>query len=225
MPAPVLGQARHRVCEVAAVEVPRTVLRYLLQGIGQVALLELASFLDAAVDGPGFAARRVDGLHDLEDAGLQRVDLNPCPRRPQGRFQQASRRQTPQVALDRVHSCQGPRGGCGAQADVKFLGGGAEVGMDRVKVDGRSVPARARRLDEEVVDHGGASGRVREQETAAAQGGQHGLGNAGCEMRGDDGVEGVAAFLEDLRCRGSGDRMPARDCAQAGLRRDRRWPS
>ena len=211
MAAPVSRQPRHRVCEAAPVEVSGALPRDLLEGVGQVALREQAPLSDAAVDRPRFGARRVDGLDDLENARLQRVDPYAFPCRPQGRLHQTGHGQARQLGVDGIHPGQGPRGRRRAQADVELLGGGAEISMHWVKVDVRGVFARSRCLDEEVVNDGRATGGVREQKAAAAKGCQHRLGDAGCEVSGDGSVEGVASFLEDLRRGGRGCPMATRN--------------
>ncbi len=195
MPACLPRQPRHRVTEVAAVEMARALARHLPEGVGQVALPQQAPFFDSAVDRPGFAGGSVDGLHDLEDACLQGLYAHPLPRCPGGRLHQASHGQGRQVVVNGLHPCQGSRGRCGPQADVELLGCGTEVGVDRVEVRRRDVPGRSRGLNEEVVNHRRAWGRVCQQETTAADGGQHGFRHAGGELGGDHGVEGVAPFL------------------------------
>ena len=108
---------------------------------------------------------------------------------------------------------------------MEFLGRRAEVGEDRIEIDLGGVPALERRLDEEVVEHGLAVGPPGEQIAAAAERAEHRLGDARRAKRGQCGVEGVAAVLQNLPSGRGGRRMAAGDRALGAHRGLRSRPN
>jgi hypothetical protein len=93
---------------------------------------------------------------------------------------------------------------------VELLGRGTEVGQDRPEVDLGGWPPGTRCLGEEVVQVALAGRGAPQQETAAAERAEHRLGDAGGEMGGDHGIEGVAAVGENLAGRRRGSRVAGR---------------
>ena len=97
---------------------------------------------------------------------------------------------------------------------MKLLLGGAEIGVDRKELDLACWPALQRRLGEEIEQAGGvAPGLARHEKAAAAGRGEHRLGDEGHEHAGKRRIEGVAAVLQDFRCRGRGQLVSRRDDA------------
>ena len=113
--------------------------------------------------------------------------------------------------MDLEHAGDRTWRGRGAQADVKLLGGGAEVGLNREKVELRGIALAARGLHKKVIHAWCCSGGVGEQKPATAQRGEHGFRHASRELGGDDGIEGIASFPQHLLGRGSGNRVSAGD--------------
>ena len=91
----------------------------------------------------------------------------------------------------------------------------AEVDVDRAqrRVLGAVGEPAARRLDEEVEQHGILAGRRGEHVAARAEPGEHRLGDERGEHRRQRGVHGVAAGAEDLRAGRSGDGVARGDDA------------
>src|SRR3546814_2131340 len=72
-----------------------------------------------------------------------------------------------------------PRHRDGADADVELLRRRAEVGEARMEVELRRIASSSRCLDEEIVEQRLAPGRLRQEEAATAERGQHRLGHGG----------------------------------------------
>ena len=160
--------------------------------------------------------RLIDGRDDAEDVRLQPIEAHALPRRRHRRLDDACHGNAAQLAMDVEEPAHGPRGRDGAHADVELLLGGSEVGEHREELDLIRRALAPRGLDEEVVDPGLTGRPAGGEEAAAAQGGQHGLGDAGRAQTGQGGIEGVAAGIEQRGRRLGGDGVPGGDRALRG---------
>ena len=120
------------------------------------------------------------------------------PRQANGRLKEALYRQSRQFILDAEEALDQSRRGDRAMADVKLLGGDAEIGMDRVEVECFACQGRPRRIDEEIIKPGLAVDRLCQEKPPAGEGSQDRLGDASRRHGRQHGIEGAAAFLQNF---------------------------
>ena len=140
-----------------------------------------------------------DGTDHLKEEGLEVPQRKALLSEPHRRLDQPQERQAAQAAVHGEEAGQHARRGDRADTDMEVLGGGAEVrGHPRDVCVPVAPGAGARCVDEEVVKDLRAVSALGKQKAAAAQRGQHRLGDARRRHAGKRGVEGVAAVLQDF---------------------------
>ena len=213
---PVLGQVVHgemaAPCQAVIDHAPRQIAlvekRFAFPGQGLEAIGQFRHPMDfavleqgavpqaAAVKRQGLRCRRKNGFDHGQGEGLQRLHRGAVTRRRHRRFDQSLKRQGTEVVVGGEQPLDHARCGNRTETDVEFLGCRAEVGVGGVKVDIPGRPGPLRRLGEEVVEHRLTASSARHQKTAAAEGGQHRLGDASHAQAGQRRVEGVAAITQ-----------------------------
>ena len=216
MPAKLARLRNNSLADIAIDKEPRTVLGQPFQRLGKAVIAEgFARLHELAVcceDRAGAFALSQDWRDDREEVGLKTVQRKTLARGAGGGLHQALHRQA-RVSL--VHGEQALRDtgrGRGPKADMKLLGGGAEIGLNGKERNLVRRPAAQRRLHEEVeqLDRV-AAGLARHEKPAAAGRSEYGLGDEAHAYARDRRIEGVAAIGQNLAGSRGGQRMTGRD--------------
>src|SRR4030095_10405663 len=103
-------------------------------------------------DAAGLGGRLINRTDHSKKIGVEGADNDPLAAKPDGRVQNSFNRQAVPVAVDREETRHVSGDRDRSQADMEFLGGGAEVDVDGKKVKlGRRGEA-ARSLNEEIIE-------------------------------------------------------------------------